>query len=81
MNQKLDMDNIELRVLLLAIYTKRDDDSFNDVLKLMENSKVFDIKTGKKYLLSLKEFQLINDKGLTFLGVQKAKEVEKEFKL
>jgi len=73
--------NMELRVLLLAIYKAPSEDSLKDVLKTMENSNVFDLKTGKKYLKKLKELDFLNDNGLTFIGTQKAKEVELEFKL
>jgi len=47
-------DNIELRVLLLAIYKKQEDESLKDVLKMMDNSRVFDLKTGKQYLKELR---------------------------
>ena len=47
----------------------------------MENSKVFSKKVGKKYLKQLKKLNLIEDNKFTFLGLQKAKEIEAEFKL
>ena len=75
-------NNIELRVLLLAISKKKDDENHNDILAVMENSKVFSKKTGKKYLKELKELNYLDeDFNLTFLGIQKATEVEKEFTL
>jgi len=74
-------NNIELRVLLLALYKKTDDETFSDILGVMENSKVFTKKVGKKYLKILKDLKLIDGEGFTFLGIQKAKEVESEFKL
>ncbi len=74
-------DNIELRVLLLAIYKKQEDESFKDVLLMMENSRVFDLKTGKKYLKQLKNLGFITEDSLTFIGVEEAKKVELEFKL
>lgn len=49
------MDDINKRVLLLAIYKKKDDESFMDVVKTMDNSKVFTLKQGKKYLKELKK--------------------------
>ena len=61
-------DNIELRVLLLAIYKKEENESFQDILKTMENSRVFDIKTGKQLLQKLKTMNFINENSLTFLG-------------
>ena len=74
-------DNIELRVLLLAIYKKQDDESFQDVLKIMDNGRVFDLKTGKQYIQELKNMNFITDNGLTFIGVEEAKRVELEFKI
>ena len=74
-------ENIELRVLLLAIYKKQENDTFLDVIKTMENSRVFNLKTGKKYLRRLKELNYISNDSFTMLGVTKAKEVEQEFRV
>ncbi len=74
-------ENIELRVLLLAIFKKEDDESLKDVIKTMENSRVFSLKQGKQYLKGLKTLNLITEDGLTMMGIEKAKEVELEFKL
>ena len=74
-------ENIELRVLLLAIYKKESNETFEDVLKMMENSRVFDIKTGKKYLTELKHMNFIIEDSLTFIGVEEAKKIELEFKI
>jgi len=81
MEKDLGIDNIEQRVLLLGLYKAQKDESFLDILKTMENSNVFTIKRGKKYLKNLKELQYITDDSLTFLGIEKAKEIELEFKL
>lgn len=75
------MEDINKRVFLLAIYKKEDDESLNDVIKKMDNTKVFSQKDGKKYLKELKKEGYISDSFLTFLGIQKAKEVELEFKI
>ena len=74
-------ENIEIRVLLLGIYKSLEDETISDILKTMENSRVFDGKTGKKYVKVLKNLNYINDDGLTFIGIQKAKEIELEFKI
>jgi len=74
-------DNIELRVLLLAIYKKKEDENFRDVLKVMDNSRVFDLKTGKRYLKELKSLGFLGEDSLTLIGVEEAKKVELEFKL
>lgn len=76
------MDNIEQRVLLLGLYKKEDDETFINVLEVMENTKVFTKKNGKKYLKNLKELGYIGENdNLTMIGVEKAKEVEREFTL
>lgn len=74
-------DNIELKVLLLAIYKKEADESLKEILKMMDNNRVFDLKTGKQYLKELKNLSFLNDDSLTFLGIEEAKKVELEFKI
>lgn len=74
-------DNIELRVLLLALMKKQDDETFSDILDVMEDSRVFTKKVGKKYIKFLKELKYISDDSFTMIGVQKANEVEQEFKI
>jgi len=74
-------ENIELRVLLLALIKKENGETFNDILGVMEESRVFSKKDGKKYLKNLKELNYISDDGFTMIGITKAKEVEMEFKI
>jgi len=81
MNEELGMDNIEQRVLLLALYKKQDDENFSDILGVMEESRVFTKKVGKKYLKSLKALNYITEDAFTMIGITKAKEVELEFKI
>ena len=81
MNLDLNMENIEIRVLLLALYKKQDDESFNDVLGVMEESRVFTKKVGKKYLKFLKQENYITEDSFTMIGLEKAKEIEMEFKI
>lgn len=81
MNEELNIENIEIRVLLLGLYKKENDESFDDVLKVMENGNVFTKKTGKKYIKFLKESEYITDTNLTMIGITKAQEIEMEFKI
>jgi uncharacterized protein with HEPN domain len=74
-------ENMELRVLLLGMYKKEDNESFNDIIDVMEQSRVFTKKVGKKYLKMLKELNYIKDDNFTMIGLEKAKEVEMEFKI
>ena len=74
-------ENIELRVLLLAIYKKQEDESLKDILKMMDNSRVFDLKKGKNYLKEHKKLGFLSENELTVLGIVEAKKVEIEFKI
>ena len=76
-----DLDNIEIRVLLLGFYKRAEDETLTDVIKTMENSKVFSLKQGKKYLKTLKALGYVSDNRLTMIGIEKAKEIELEFKV
>jgi hypothetical protein len=67
--------------LLLALYKRKDDETFSDISAMLEDSRVFSRKEGKKFLKNLKALNYINDEGLTMLGIEKAKEVEMEFKI
>jgi hypothetical protein len=81
MNEELSLEELEQRILLLAIYKANKDENLKDVLNTMEESRVFTIKVGKKYIKKLKEQKYITDDGLTFIGIEKAKEIELEFKI
>jgi len=81
MKQKLGMENMEQRVLLLGLYKKEIDETFMDIVLVMENSRVFTKKDGKKYLKNLKELGYITDDSLTMMGVTVAQQIEQEFKI
>ncbi len=72
---------IEDRVLLLGIYKKREDESLLDVVLILEDSGVFSFKDGKKRLKALKNGGFIADDKLTIVGLNRAKEIEREFKI
>ncbi len=72
---------IEEQVLLLGIYKRKEDESINNVVMMLEDTGMFTYKEGKKYLKSLKEDGYIAEDRLTVTGAQKAKEVEEGFKL
>jgi hypothetical protein len=73
--------DIETRVLLLGIYKRKDSESLNDVLMILEDAGVFTYKDGKKKLKNLKEEGYIIDNKLTVVGMKKAEEIEQEFKI
>ncbi len=74
-------ENIELRVFLLGLYKKENEETFSDIIGVMEESRVFTKKVGKKYLKNLKELNYVTDDSFTMIGVTKAQEVEREFKI
>ena len=74
-------DDIELKVLLLGIYKKKDSETLLDIVKILENNKIFSLKQGKKYLKKLKSLKYISNNTLTIIGIQKAKSIEMEFKI
>ena len=75
------MDELNKKVLLLAILKKEENETLNDVIKTMDNTKVFTLKQGKKYLKELKKESLVSEDSLTMIGITKAKEAELEFKI
>lgn len=79
MSLELNIENIEIRVLLLALFKKQEGENFSDIVGVMEESSVFPKKVGKKYLKYLKSENYITEDSFTMLGLEKAKEIEKEF--
>ena len=73
--------DIESKVLLLAMLKKEDDESLNDILLKLENSRVFTLKEGKRLLKELKSKGFISEGKLTVAGDLEAKKAEAEFKL
>ena len=74
-------ENMDLRVFLLAIYKRQDNETLQDVIEMMINAGLFDMKNGKKSLKELKKLNYVIEDGLSMLGISKAKEVELEFKI
>lgn len=71
--------DIEMMVLLLAIYKKEENETLIDIVKTLENSRVFSFKEGKRLLKSLKNNNFILNEELTMIGIEKAKEAQKVF--
>ncbi len=69
------------KVLLLALLKKSPQESFLDILLMLESAKVFTLKEGKGHLKALKKEGFIERGILTPKGMAFAKEVEKEFRL
>jgi hypothetical protein len=75
------MEDINKQVTLLAILKKEKDETINDILVKLENSRVYSLKEGKQILKEIKDEKLLKDGELTLLGLEKAKEAEKFFRL
>lgn len=75
------MEDINKQVTLLAILKKEKDETINDILIKLENSRVYSLKEGKQILKEIKDEKLLKDGELTLLGIEKAKEAEKFFTL
>jgi polyhydroxyalkanoate synthesis regulator phasin len=73
--------SIEKRVLLLGIYKKTNEETFNDVLRQLVNNGLFNLKDGKKFLKELKVQEFLTSDSLTFIGTELAKKIELEFKI
>jgi hypothetical protein len=73
--------DIETKVLLLGILKKHSDETLNDVVLKLEQSRVFTLKEGKKLLKGLKNDGFIVENVLTIKGELEAKIIEKEFKI
>lgn len=72
---------MEKEVLLLAIYKKEDEETFQDILKKLEAARVFTFKEGKRLLKQLKEEEFLGGDTLTLKGLSEGKRVEESFKL
>ena len=72
--------SIEKRVFLLAIAKREEGESLDDVLKMLVETGMFDMKEGKQSLQELKDAQYIVGENLSMTGVIEADKAEKEFK-
>ena len=78
MNEEL---SIEARVFLLAMLKREKDETLRDILLILENSRVFTLKEGKKLARELRKAGYLDEEGLTFKGITAAQAAEAEFKL
>lgn len=73
--------DINKKVFLLAIYKKEDSETLNDVVLKLEETGLFSLKDGKKFLKEFKKEELVSESSLTLKGQLFAKEIEQEFKI
>ena len=77
----INQDNINKRVLLLALYKKHDNESFNDIVLILSDNGLFSQKDGKKLLKELRDEEYIKDGNLTLKALAEAQIIENDFKL
>ncbi|QKJ24050.1 hypothetical protein [Poseidonibacter lekithochrous] len=73
--------DINKKVFLLAIYKKEESETLNDIVLKLEETGLFSLKDGKKFLKEFKKEELVSDSYLTLKGQIQAQDVEKEFKI
>ncbi|WP_300369295.1 hypothetical protein [Hydrogenimonas sp.] len=71
----------EEKVFLLAILKREEGEGLRDILTMLENSRVFTMKEGKRLLKSLRSEGYIREGELTIKGEAAAKAAEEEFRL
>jgi len=74
-------DEIEKKVMLLKFLLKEEDESVEDILKALVNTKMFSMDEAKKHLSELESRGFISGDSLTMLGVTEAQKAKKEFTL
>jgi hypothetical protein len=69
------------QVVLLAILKKEPNESIDDVLKMLEESRAMSLAEGREIVVRLEQEEAIVDGKLTFLGIAMANEALKAFTL
>ena len=71
---------IEKRVFLLAISKREEGESMKNILSMLVDTGMFDMKEGKKVLSELRNANYMVGENLSMTGVIEADKAEKEFK-
>jgi hypothetical protein len=69
------------QVVLLAILKKEPNESIDDVLKMLEESRAMSLAESREIVARLEQEEAIVDGKLTFLGIAMANEALKAFTL
>lgn len=69
------------QVVLLAILKKEPNESIDDVLKMLEESRAMSLAEGREIVTRLEQEEAIVAGKLTFLGIDMANEALKAFTL
>jgi len=73
-------DDIIKKVTLLGILKKKPDETLNDVMLMLVDTGMYEMKEAKQVFKELKAGQYISNGQLTLKGITVAKETEQEFK-
>jgi polyhydroxyalkanoate synthesis regulator phasin len=73
-------DDIIKKVTLLGVLKKQHDETLNDVMLMLVDTGMYDLKEAKQVFKELKADQYIANGQLTLKGITAAKEAEQEFK-
>ena len=71
----------EEKVLLLAMLKKEENEKLRDILAILESSRVFTMKEGRRIVKGLKKGGYIEENELTLKGSAAARSAEEEFRL
>jgi hypothetical protein len=75
-------EEIEKKVILLKLLTKEDDESIDEALASLADTKMATLEEIKKLYKELQDSGYISDNGsLTMLGVTEAQKAKQEFTL
>ena len=75
------IQDLNQKVLLLAIYKKESYESLEDVIIRLSNTGMFSPKEGRIFLKLLKKNKFVDGEELTMMGESEAKKIEAEFQL
>ncbi len=73
-------DDIVKKVTLLGILKKEPEETLNDVMLMLVETGMYDMKEGKQVFKELKADQYLSNGSLTLKGIIEAKAAEAEFK-
>jgi len=74
-------NEIEKKVMLLKMLLKEPEETMQDILEALVNTKMFTMQEAKKHLEELRDRGFVSGDALTMLGVNEAKKAKEEFTL
>jgi hypothetical protein len=73
-------DDIIKKVTLLGIYKKKPEETLNDVMLMLADTGMYELKEAKQVFKQLKAEQYLVDGQLTLKGITEAKAAEEMFR-